>query len=580
MGELYAEASHRRAAADPLYSPQSRAERLIAAARAVLAAFSLLAIWLDPSEPTKYAQTAYAVLAVYVVYALGIALLVWRATAPLGRQILVMHAFDLGAFTLFIYFTQGPTSPFFVFFVFSLACATLRWQWQGTLWTAAVALAMFLGMGVYTATILGDPEFELNRFIMRSVYLAVVAVLLAYLGLYEQRRRGEIARLAAWPPAVPRDARSLVQGILEHAAGILGAPRVLMAWEEPEEPGLRLALWSRGEFQWSREPPGAFQPLVAEPLAGADFLCPDARPPLPTVLWTSDGGFQRWQGAPLHPDLSARFAVGAVLALGLRGEGFEGRLFSLDKPGMTSDDLVLGEVVARQVATRMEHFYLSRELQQAAATEERIRLARDLHDGLLQSLTGAALQLETVSHLVEADPKGARERLLEIQRLIAAEQRDLRSFVQRLKPAPLGPAEAQSDLVASLKELAQRMERQWSLRVELSVARMEAGIPEALAHDIYRMVHEALVNTARHAGASVGRVEVGARDNRVRITVADNGRGFPFRGHYGHAALTAMRLGPVTLRERVESLGGSLTIDSTEAGACLDITVPLIRPGG
>lgn len=565
---------------DPQYSPQSRAERLIAAGRVVLAAFSLLAIWLDPSEPTKYANTAYALLSVYVAYAVGVALLMWCSEAPLGRQVVITHAFDLAVFSLFMYFTEGPTSPFFVYFVFSLLCATLRWQWRGTLWTAVAALAMFIGMGVYAGEVLRDPDFELNRFIIRSVYLAVVAALLGYLGVFEQRARREISQLAAWPPVVPREIRSLVREILEYAARVIGAPRALLAWEEPEEPWLRLASWSRGEFQWSREPPGAFQPLVAEPLAGADFLCPDARAPLPTVLWTSDGGFQRWQGAPLHPDLSARFAVGAVLALALRGEGFEGRLFSLDKPGMTSDDLVLGGVVARQVATRMEHFYLSRELQQAAATEERIRLARDLHDGLLQSLTATALQLETVGPLLEKEPEAARARLLEIQRLIAAEQRDLRSFVRRLKPAPLGPAEAQSDLVAGLKELAQRMERQWGLRVELSVARMEAGIPEALAHDIYRMVHEALVNTARHAGASLGRVEIGAQDNRVRITVADNGRGFPFRGHYDHAALTAMRLGPVTLRERVESLGGSLAIDSSEAGARLDITVPLVGPGG
>lgn len=224
-----AERSSDRPLLDPQYSPQSRAERLIAAARVVLAAFSFLAIWLDPSEPTRYAQTAYAILAIYVGYALLTALLVWRSTAPLGRQVFVMHAFDLGVFSLFMFFTQGPTSPFFVFFVFSLVCGTLRWQWRGTLWTAVVALAAFVGMGFYAAKVISDPAFELNRFIMRSVYLAVVAALLAYLGLYEQRRRGEIARLAAWPPVVPHEVRLLVRETLEHAARVLGAPRVLMA---------------------------------------------------------------------------------------------------------------------------------------------------------------------------------------------------------------------------------------------------------------------------------------------------------------------------------------------------------------
>ena len=256
MGESWTD----RPVIDPQYSPQSRAERLIATARVVLAVFSFLAIWLDPSEPGRYAPTAYALLAVYVAYALLVAVLVWRTTAPLGRQAFVMHAFDLAVFALFMFFTQGPTSPFFVFFVFSLVCATLRWQWRGTLWTAAAALALYLGMGAYAAKVVGDPAFELNRFIMRSVYLAVVAILLAYLGVYEERRRGEIGRLATWPPVVPREVRLLVGEMLEHAAGILGAPRVLMAWEEPEEPGLRLACWSGGSSSGAASHPGRSSP--------------------------------------------------------------------------------------------------------------------------------------------------------------------------------------------------------------------------------------------------------------------------------------------------------------------------------
>ena len=69
-------------------------------------------------------------------------------------------------------------------------------------------------------------------------------------------------------------------------------------------------------------------------------------------------------------------------------------------------------------------------------------------------------------------------------------------------------------------------------------------------------------------------------DGQVRITVADNGRGFPFRGDYDHAALTALRLGPVTLKERVAALGGTLAIASTESGARLEIALPLEPAGG
>lgn len=560
---------------DSPYSPRSRAERLIAAGRVVLASFSLLAIWLDPSEPSKYANTAYALLAVYVAYALLIALRVWRSDAALSRLGLATHIFDLAAFSLFMYFTEGPTSPFFVYFVFSLVCATLRWRWRGTLWTAVAALATFIGLGVYASEVLHDPAFELNRFIMRSVYFGVVATLLGYLGAYEQQLRGEMHKLSTWPQANPREARALVREVLETAARILGAPRAVLAWEEQEEPWLHLACWSREAFDWTRQPPPAFGPLVAEPLAGSSFLCTEAQSPTPTVLHTSPTGITRWRGAPLHPDLQKRFAADAVLSLLLPGESIEGRLFFFDKRSMTSDDLVLGGIVARQVAARLDHFYLLQKLKQAAVTEERMRLARDLHDGLLQSLTGAALQLQTLGRLLQENPGVAQERLLDIQRLLAAEQRDLRIFIQELRPTPAVAPDADFSLAARLAELGQRFETHWGLRVELKMNPVEAQVSESLANQVYRIVHEALANAARHAGASVARVEVGAQDNHVRILVADNGHGFRFRGHYDHAALTEGKMGPVSLRERIDSLHGSLAIDSSESGARLEIQLPL-----
>ena len=399
----------------------------------------------------------------------------------------------------------------------------------------------------------------------------MLATLLGYLGAYKQRRSSELSKLAAWPHATPAEARVLVHDMLEHAAGILGAARVLMAWEEPEEPWLHLALWSRSTFHWTREAPATFAPLVAEPLAATSFLCLDARAPVPTALHHSSAGVQRWHGVPLHPQVQARFAIGAVLALRLQGESLAGRLFFLDKPGMTSDDLILGTIVAHEVVARMDQFSLLQRLQQAAATEERI--------GLLQSLTGAALQLETVHRLLEKDPQVARERVLDIQRLLAAEQRDLRSFIRELKPTPLSPAEMDACLTTRLQELGERIERHWGLRVPVRVERLEAGIPEALARDIYRIVHEAFINAARHAHAAAARVELGVADTQVCITVADDGCGFPFRGRYDLAALTTLNLGPVTLKERIASLGGALVIDSSETGARLHITLPLARPG-
>ncbi len=355
---------------------------------------------------------------------------------------------------------------------------------------------------------------------------------------------------------------------------------MLLAWEEGDEPGLHLASWSRGDFQYTRQPHAIFGTLVAGPLAGTSFFCPEACGPQPVVVHNSPAGLKRWQGAPFDPQLQKSFNLGAVLSLRLQGEKLKGYLLALDKPQMTSDDLILGEIIARQVLTRFEHFFLLKQLQQAAAAEERIRLARDLHDGLLQSLTGAALQLETVHRLMEVDPQTARQRLLEIQRLIAAEQRELRSQIRALKPSPPNLPEMDSELGARLEELAERVKRHWGLRVEVNLKRLEPRIPGTLSQEIYLIIHESLINAARHAKASAVQAELAVEDNRVRILVADDGRGFPFHGRYDHTALTRMNLGPVTLRERITSLGGSLTLDSRDTGTRLEITLPLTNNGG
>jgi signal transduction histidine kinase len=161
----------------------------------------------------------------------------------------------------------------------------------------------------------------------------------------------------------------------------------------------------------------------------------------------------------------------------MEGEGVKGRLFAPDKKGMTSDDLVLGRIVANQLATQIDYSNMLRQLQRSAAVEERVRMARDLHDGLLQSLTGAALQLETANRLMEADPPTARQRLLEIQRLIAAEQKELRSYVEEMTSSPLSRTSTDSDLATRLKELAERVERHWSIRVEMELRNLPPPIP-------------------------------------------------------------------------------------------------------
>ena len=552
-----------------------RALRLIATGRLVLAVCSLLAVRLDPATQVRYAQITYGLLAGYALYALGLALIAWLTPAPRLRLSVVIHVVDLALFTVFLYLTDGPASPVFSYFAFALVAATVRWQWRGALWTAAVIFVAFNAMGLYQAKVVRDPGVDLDRFLISSVYLVVLASLLAFLGAYEDRRRRDMARLAAWPRALPPRPAAALREMLESAARVLDAPRVLLLWEDADEPWLELALWAGpDEFRSWREPPDTFPFPTPEPLAQADFLCRDVRARLPFVLRTAPAGLEEWRGAPLDPALRARFAMTSVLSLRVPGDCFDGRLLALDKRSLTADDLMLGEVVARQVAASLDHLLLSRRVQQAAVAEERMRVSRNLHDGVLQSLAGAALKLETIRWLVRTEPELARDRLADVQRLIAHEQRALRLFIQDPKFTALSLALADAPLDCQLRDLARRLEALWGVRVSLELEHLDEQRVNALADDVPHIVQEAVVNAARHGGASEVGVRAALRNGSLCVTVADNGRGFAFRGHYDHAALAALRRGPVMLKERVNTLGGTLAIDSTSGGARLEIELP------
>ncbi|HYH44629.1 MAG TPA: sensor histidine kinase, partial [Thermoanaerobaculia bacterium] len=318
----------------------------------------------------------------------------------------------------------------------------------------------------------------------------------------------------------------------------------------------------------------AFEPLVHPSLAGASFFTAgDA-----LGAWSSSAAGLRHSGcAPLHAGLARRFAVDRVASWPLAGESVQGRLFALDISGGDGDgaaSLLLGEIVAGRVAAELDGFYLTERLRSAAVADERLRVAWDLHDGLLQSLAGAALQLQVLTRLLEDDPPAARAQLAEIQRLIAADQRDLRFYIEELKP---GRAEAAGDgaLAERLQELGERLQRLAGLEVDVRLEGLGGPLPEFPSRQLYQLLREALFNVARHAGARAVQVEVRRRDMALEVAVSDDGQGFPFHGRYEHEDLARGKLGPVSLKERITALGGSLAIESAPGRTRLEMRLPL-----
>jgi signal transduction histidine kinase len=560
---------------NPEYPPRVRVEWLIAGNRVLLAGGALLAIAIGPFASGDDWRLAFTA-GVYFVYSVCVLALVWAPVRFAPAWALANHLFDLLAFSLFTFFTNGSTSPFFIYFTFLVICGTLRWEVRGAVWTAIASFAVYAATALYASYVLDLRPFATNTFVVRSVYLAVTAALIAYLGAYHRRFRREIGRIVGWPRQVPRQPRELAGEIITECAEALEAPRVLVVWEEPDEGGVNLAWGSGDDVKWATEPEAAYGSFVPSGLGRMPFQAADASDEQGVVVYLSDGVFRERVGRPVHTALQARFAMHRVQSWSLDGELVRGRLFALDKPSMGVDDLILGGVVARLIASRLDSLYLLRRLRQAAALDERLRVARDIHDSLLQSSAGSALQLLAARRLLDHDPDEARRRLEDVQNQLEFGELEMRAYIQRLRPlsSPTEPPPTAA-FAQRLEEFCRRVERQWEIKVKLTPPPAADTWRQPFLENMYRIVQEGVLNAARHADPSLVTVDFAVEAGAVRLRITDDGNGFPFHGTFDLQSLNTKNLGPLTLKERVAELHGQLLLRTGDTGTELVIDLPI-----
>ncbi|MEA2491296.1 MAG: hypothetical protein QOH21_3088 [Acidobacteriota bacterium] len=559
--------AHSTTAIRPDYTPHARAERLIATGRFVLAFSSIVAVYLEPSTPARYERVTYTLLLVYTIYALAVALFAWRAAVPPARWRLLSHAGDLVLFTVFVYLTEGPASPFFLYFVFSLFCATLRFSWRGILITGVAAMAIYGALALVGSY--RDPGFDVGRAMIRVAYLGVIAALLVYLGVYQQQLRTELASLAAWPRALAARVDDLLRVTLAHAASVVNAPRVLLMWEEREEPWIYTAAGGRDGFTIDRVPPGTYGDVLSDVRNQSAFVREDG--PSMLVYDPVHSTVAETAGDAIGAAFRVRHGVRSAIVVSLESETLAARFIVPDVRAATADDLALAYIAGRLVLATLEQFFFVQQLRQTASTEERLRISRELHDGIVQSLAGVGLQLHGMRARLPHDSELAQQ-LQRVEHLLEDDQRELRTIVRELRPHD--GRDGHVIVAQELQRMRERFPLEWGLEVDVETTELVA-VPARVAHELCRIANESLANAARHGGASHAAVAVVVGEGCVDLRVADNGRGFPFSGRHDLAALERSGQGPRTLKERVRNLGGSLVVDSSDGGATIEVRLPV-----
>ena len=232
--------------------------------------------------------------------------------------------------------------------------------------------------------------------------------------------------------------------------------------------------------------------------------------------------------------------------------------------GFTDDDEMVLRSFAASAATAVatartvEADRLRHSLQ--AAEAERRRWARELHDETLQALGGLNVLLKSAAR--SRDPEVLREAIGDASEHVTREIESLRSIITELRPAALD----ELGLAPALTTLVNRVASTSGLEIAATI-NINGRLADELETVAYRVVQEALSNVVKHAHAKVANVTVATVEGELRITVADDGRGFD-------PAVPVTGFGLVGMRERIDIAGGALAIEPNDPGTRVEVTLP------
>jgi signal transduction histidine kinase len=305
--------------------------------------------------------------------------------------------------------------------------------------------------------------------------------------------------------------------------------------------------------------------------------------PVPSDTWFATRGAGRGRVEAYHLDTNGRSRKSAVAlpkrflsahrfrtVLVLSAEGAEQaayRVFLFDAR-VGAHALRMLQAISRQVGPALYSVEMLARLQSRVGAAERARVARDLHDGIIQSLIGLEMQVE-----VWRRAAGPEEtvRLGHIQNALRREVLELRDLIERMRRVSIDP----NRVLQYLASTVERFQRDSGIEAQFVSEIDELSLSPRVCDELVRIVQEALVNVRKHSGARHVLVRVSVPDGYWKFEVDDDGRGFGFSGRHTQAELDVARKGPVIIKERVRAIGGLLAVESDPGrGARVEVWLP------
>jgi len=273
---------------------------------------------------------------------------------------------------------------------------------------------------------------------------------------------------------------------------------------------------------------------------------------------------QRYGFPPHHPKMTSLLGVPVTI----RNRPI-GNLYLTDKesaPEFSDDDERLVELFALHAGIAIENARLYEAVQKLAVVEERDRIGKDLHDGIIQSIYAVTLSLEDVQELTRDEPAEAMARVDRAIDSLHATIRDLRNFIFGLRPELVD----RIDLTGLLAALADQLRQNSMIDVDIRLPDTPIDLPAHARAELLQIAREALSNVARHSEGTWAELGITAAGDEIVLAIADNGRGFE-----PAMAESSEHYGLANMRDRAVALGGSLQLDTTlGAGTRIIVRIP------
>jgi signal transduction histidine kinase len=486
-------------------------------------------------------------------------------------------AADIAWSTLIVGAGEGGASPFFLFYFFALCSAAIGFGLRTTLRVAVSSALLYITVVVLVRRFAMGPDFYLHSaHLLRPIYIILLGYLVGVIGEHELSAKKRLIEMISMQQETDRTRAT--------SYALARLFRRILRFFEADFALLQLRPLNAPELDWegsrgahNRVPvlravePGSWTTVSAGDLSyrvnhavgnwGRSVESFDPRDTRPTALSDAE-----------EPSFLARSRCRSLISVPLSSqEGARGRLLlGRSHSSFTHEDVSFCRTLTAQAAVVLDNILLQAKAEDLAVAEERARIARDIHDGFVQSMASIDVGIEVCRQTGRRTPDKLSDELASLQQTVKQGYREARRYLELLRDqTPRGPAihEATRDLVREFRERA-------DIDIELETDVIDLAAAHGLGFEVLQIIREGLTNISRHSGADHAFVGVLSENGEIKITVRDDGSGFPAARSDGEMGELPSAAAPWSIRERVEALGGRLRLCSG-AGQGSEITVHL-----